>query len=210
MLAYVVCRLCCSHRVWRSRTNSRRETRGAGRSGNRCRRCVRKRRQVSSIPYVDYDWSQVRLNIKFARLRDCMRRYTEGLRETIDWSHVACRFTVRLAYYQTLLIDETGMGMRPGQCGMCWSMRYRGGRLATERCRGDTSGLVGYGCWLPWWTLRTVCCGAISPNLLSVRPHEFVWANLSLIPLANLVVVRGGYILGWYLDWSRPRGFVGD
>ena len=60
-----------------------------------------------------------------------MRRYTEGLRETIDGSHVAYRFTVRLAYYQILLIDETEIGMRPGQCGMCWSMRFRGGRLAT-------------------------------------------------------------------------------
>ena len=46
----------------------------------------------------------------------------------------------------TNLLDEIGMGMRPGQCGMCWSMRYRGGRLATELCRGDISGLVGYGC----------------------------------------------------------------
>ena len=128
MLAYVVCRLCCFRRVWQSITDSRRETRGAGRSGDRRRRRIRKRRQVSSIPYVYYDWSQVRLNIKFARLRDFMRQYTEGLRETIDWSHVACRFTVRLAYYQTLLIDETEMGMRPGQCGMCWCKHYRGGR----------------------------------------------------------------------------------
>ena len=74
-------------------------------------------------------------------------------------------------------------------------MRYRGGRLATELCRGDISGLVGYGCGCPDEP-RTVCCGAISPNLLSVRPHELVWASLSLIPLANLVVVRGGYVLG--------------
>ena len=98
------------------------------------------------------------------------------------------------------------MWMRSWQCGMCWCMRYRGGRLATELCRGDISGLVGYGCWLPWWALRTECCGAISPNLPSVRPHELVWVSLSLIPLANLVVVRGGYVLGWDLDWSRPGG----
>ena len=44
-----------------------------------------------------------------------------------------------------------------------------------------------------------MCCGAISPNLLSVRPHELVWASLSLIPLANLVVVRGGYV--WSETW---------
>ena len=48
-----------------------------------------------------------------------------------------------------MIIDETGMGMRPGQYGMYWCMRYRGGRLVTELCRGDISGLVGYGCWLP-------------------------------------------------------------
>ena len=44
-----------------------------------------------------------------------------------------------------------------------------------------------------------MCCGAISPNLLSVRPHVLVWASLSLISLANLVVVRGGYV--WSETW---------
>jgi len=50
-----------------------------------------------------------------------------------------------------------------------------------------------------------MCCGAISPNLLSVRPYELVWASLSLIPLANLVVVRGGYV--WSETWigQDPR-----
>jgi hypothetical protein len=49
-----------------------------------------------------------------------------------------------------------------------------------------------------------VCCGAISPNLFPVRPHELVWESLSLIPLAGLVVVRGGYVLGWRPEWSVP------
>ena len=34
--------------------------------------------------------------------------------------------------HQSRRTDETGMGMRPGQCGMCWCMRYHGGRLATK------------------------------------------------------------------------------
>jgi hypothetical protein len=46
--------------------------------------------------------------------------------------------------------------------------------------------------------------GAISPNFFLVRPHELVWESLSLIPLADLVVVRGGYVLGWRLEWSGP------
>ena len=54
-----------------------------------------------------------------------------------------------------------------------------------------------------------MCCGAISPNLLSVRPHEFVWANLSLFPLANLVVVRGGYILGVIPGLVKTPGVCG-
>jgi hypothetical protein len=50
-----------------------------------------------------------------------------------------------------------------------------------------------------------MCCGAISPNLFPVRPHELVWESLSLIPLAGLVVVRGGYVLGWRPEWSGPE-----
>ena len=53
-----------------------------------------------------------------------------------------------------------------------------------------------------------MCCGAISPNLLLVRPHELVWASLSLIPLANLVVVRGGYV--WDETWiGQDPGICG-
>jgi hypothetical protein len=53
-----------------------------------------------------------------------------------------------------------------------------------------------------------VCCGAISPNLFPVRPHELVWESISLIPLAALVVIRGGYVLGWRPECLGP-GFVG-
>ena len=45
--------------------------------------------------------------------------------------------------------DETGLIMRSGHYGMSWCMRYRGGRHATELCRGDILGLVSYGCGCP-------------------------------------------------------------
>jgi hypothetical protein len=95
------------------------------------------------------------------------------------------------------------MEMRPEPHGKCWSMRYRGGRLATEVPWWHL-GFASFGWWLLWWTIRTVCCGAISPNLFLVRPHELVWESLSLIPLAGLVVVRGGYVLGWRPEWLGP------
>jgi hypothetical protein len=49
-------------------------------------------------------------------------------------------------------------------------------------CPGETQGLS---------------CFAISPNLCSVRPRVQEWDGLSLIPLANLVVVRGGCVYVW-------------
>jgi hypothetical protein len=67
-----------------------------------------------------------------------------------------------------------------------------------------TSRVASFGWWLLWKTIRTMCCGAISPNLFPVRPHELVWESLSLIPLAGLIVVRGGYVLGWRPEWSGP------
>jgi hypothetical protein len=95
------------------------------------------------------------------------------------------------------------MEMRPEQHGKCWSMHYRGGRLATELPWWHL-GFASFGWWLLWWTIRTVCCGAISPNLFPVRPHELVWESLSLIPLVGLVVVRSGYVLGWRPEWLGP------
>jgi hypothetical protein len=148
----------------------------------------------------------VRLNLKLARYRNCMRRHTERLRETIDWSHVTYWWFVIL--HIILIIDETGKRLRPGQCGMCWCMRYHGGRHAVELCRGDIPGwmvLVGY---CPGDEPWTEYYGAISPNLFLVRPHVLGWGSLSLIPLASLVVVPRWIWLG-VTCVVMTRGFVG-
>jgi hypothetical protein len=96
------------------------------------------------------------------------------------------------------------MGMKPDQQGKCWCMRYHGGRLATELSWWHL-GFAGFGWWLLWWAIRTLCWGAILPNLFLVRPHDLVSASLSLIPLANLVVARGGYVWVGDLSGQYPR-----